>query len=187
MTSKLLLIILSLFLNCNSSAEKVTEKETPEEIQEEPYDDQETYLVGEFERKELEQRPYSYWFNSGYKHFKPLEEPMKRIDENISDYEIVLFMGTWCADSQLEVPKLYKILDQAGYDSSKLTSFALNLDKETPNQIEKEYNVNLVPTIIFYKDGVEVNRFVEFAMETFEEDIADIVSENSYKNPYADF
>lgn len=187
MTSKFILIIFSLLLNCNSSTEKVTEKENPKAIQKEVYDDQETYLLGEFERKELEQTPYSYWFSSGYKNYQPEEKHMKVIKENISDYEIVLFMGTWCADSQLEVPKLYKILDQAGYDYSKLTNIAVDPYKETPNHIEEDYEVNLVPTIIFRKDGVEVNRFVEFALETFEEDLADIVSQKDYQNPYADF
>lgn len=179
MTSKILIILISLALGGNISDENHI-ADSKENLQEE-------YLLGEFQRKELEQKPYSFWFENGYKYYKPEEEPMKRIKENIADYEIVLFMGTWCADSQLEVPKLFKILDQAGYDLSRLTSIAVDPFKETPNHVEKKYDVQLVPTIIFYKNGTEVNRFVEFAMETFEEDIADIVSENSYKNPYADF
>lgn len=179
MMSKIILILISLLLGGNFS-EEITREDSKETVQEE-------YLLGKFQRKELEQKPYSYWFSRGYKSYKPEEAQMKRIKENISEYEIFLFMGTWCADSQLEVPKLFKILDQSGYDPSKLTSIAVDPYKETPNHIEKEFNVMLVPTIIFYKDGKEVNRFVEFPMETFEEDIADIVSEKSYKNPYADF
>ncbi|MGM0932822.1 MAG: TlpA family protein disulfide reductase [Bacteroidota bacterium] len=179
MTSKILLIILSLFLSGNISEEE-TKKQSEEDVQEQ-------FLLGEFQRQELEQNPYSYWFNSGYSNYHPKQEHMKVIKENISDYEIVLFMGTWCADSQLEVPKLYKILDQAGYDYSKLTNIAVDPYKETPNNIEEDYEVTLVPTIIFCKDGVEVNRFVEFALETFEEDLADIVSQKDYKNPYSDF
>ena len=187
MTSKILLIILSLFLTCNSSGEKNTEKKAKEEIQQEDYDDQETYLLGEFQQNELEQLPYSSWFESEYKNYSPKPESLERIEEHISDYEIVLFMGTWCADSQMEVPKFFKILDQTGYDESKLKSFAVDPYKETPDHIEKKYNVSMVPTIIFYKDGIEVNRFVEFALKTLEEDLADIVSQNGYQNPYADF
>lgn len=187
MTSKFLLILFSLILSCNSSTKKVSEKESGEEFKEEVSNNQETYLLGGFERKELKQSPYSDWFESGYKNYHPEAEHMKVIKENISDYEIILFMGTWCSDSQLEVPKLYKILDLANYDYSKLTSIAVDPDKETPNHVEEDYEVNLVPTIIFRKNGEEVNRFVEFALETFEEDLADIVSQKDYKNPYADF
>ena len=51
---------------------------------------------------------------------------------------------------------------------------------------EEKMNLNRVPTIIFYKNGKEVNRFVEFAQESLEEDIAKIVSGKDYKNSYAE-
>ena len=40
--------------------------------------------------------------------------------------------------------------------------------------------------IFFDKKGNEVNRFVEFPQETFEEDILKIVTNQSYQNPYAE-
>ncbi|MGY5849889.1 TlpA family protein disulfide reductase [Salegentibacter sp. F14] len=174
--NKIVLIILSVFLSGSKGETIISKKDVQEE-----------FLLGQFQRQELEQSPFSYWFNQGYSKYQPEEEHMKVIKEHISDYEIVLFMGTWCADSQLEVPKLYKILDQAGYDYANLTTIAVDPYKETPDHIEKDYDVSLVPTIIFRKDGQEVNRFVEFALETFEEDLAAIVSNKDYQNPYADF
>lgn len=146
---------------------------------------QQGMLVGEFDKADLEQAAFASWFNSGYGSYTPSEEAMKTIKENISDYEIVAFMGTWCPDSRRETPKVFKILEDAGYDMSKLTFYGVNRQKTTTNNIEKEYNLNRVPTVIFLKDGKEVNRFVESPRETIEEDFAKIVSGAAYKDSYS--
>ena len=146
---------------------------------------QQGMLVGEFDKADLEQEAFASWFNSGYSSYTPSEAAMKTIKENISDYEIVAFMGTWCPDSRRETPKVFKILDEANYDMSKLTFYGVNRQKTTTDNIEKEYNLNRVPTIIFLKDGKEVNRFVESPRETIEEDFAKIVSGAAYKDSYS--
>lgn len=146
---------------------------------------QDGILVGKFDKEDLEQAAFSKWFNSGYDDFKPSEEAMKTIEKNIGDYEIVAFMGTWCPDSRRETPKVYRILDDAGYDMSKLTFYGVNRQKTTTDNIEKEYNLDRVPTVIFFKDGKEVNRFVEYPRDSIEEDFAKIVSGEEYKNSYS--
>ncbi len=147
---------------------------------------QQGMLVGEFDKADLEQEAFSKWFNEGYNEFNPSAEAMATIKKNISDYEIIAFMGTWCPDSRRETPKVYKILDEAGYDMSKLTFYGVNRQKTTTDNIEKEYDLNRVPTVIFMKDGKEVNRFVEYPRESIEEDFAKIVSGKEYKNSYAE-
>lgn len=146
---------------------------------------QEGMLIGEFDKADLEQEAFSKWFNTGYDSFTPSEEAMSTIKDNISDYEIVAFMGTWCGDSKRETPKVFKILNEAGYDMSKLTFYGVNRQKTTTGNIEKEYDLNRVPTVIFLKDGKEVNRFVEYPRESIEEDFAKIVSGKEYKNSYS--
>ncbi len=173
MTIKTLLVFFSIFISTGLS--------TPGDIL------KEEMLLGEFKRSELEQKPYSAWFNRGYKNYKPEKKALKTIKKNIGEYEITLFMGTWCADSKREVPKFFKILDLADYDSDKVQAYAVNRSKETPKHLEEAFEIKMVPTIIFSKNGKEVNRFVEFPMETFAEDIAEIVSEKEYENPYSDF
>ncbi|MCP9198432.1 thioredoxin family protein [Gramella sp. GC03-9] len=141
-------------------------------------------ILGPFQKEDLMKKPYSKWFQPRYEKFKPNEEAMATIAENIKDYEIRLFMGTWCADSKREVPKFLKILDLANYDHKKLELIGVDYDKTTKSGIEKEFDIEYVPTIIFYKDGEEVNRFVEYPQESLEEDIAKIVSGEVYNNSY---
>jgi thiol-disulfide isomerase/thioredoxin len=162
----------------SSSSEMAVETKTKSNMQE-------GMLVGEFDKADLEQEAFSKWFNEGYSEFNPSEEAMATIRENISDYEIVAFMGTWCPDSRRETPKVFKILDEAGYNLSNLTFYGVNRQKTTTDNIEKEFDLNRVPTVIFLKDGKEVNRFVEYPRETIEEDFAKIVSGEEYKNSYA--
>ena len=146
---------------------------------------QQGMLVGEFDKADLEQEAFSKWFNDGYNSYTPSEEAMKTIKKNISDYEIIAFMGTWCPDSRRETPKVFKILDEAGYDMSALTFYGVNRQKTTTGNIEKEYELKRVPTVIFLKDGKEVNRFVEYPRESIEEDFAKIVSGEEYSNSYS--
>ena len=163
----------------SSSSEVAVEKEIKSNMQQ-------GMLVGEFNKTDLEQEAFSKWFNQGYTEFNPSAEAMATIKKNISDYEIIAFMGTWCPDSRRETPKVFKILDEAGYDMSKLTFYGVNRQKTTTDNIEKEFDLNRVPTVIFLKDGKEVNRFVEYPRESIEEDFAKIVSGEEYKNSYAD-
>lgn len=179
----LILAIITACGNMNDSG-KVTETELQGPIIETSETEQ-GMLIGKFTKEDLMQEPYASWFNSGYENFEPSDDAMETIKENISEYEITAFMGTWCGDSRREIPKLYKVLDEAGFDLSKLTIIGVDRSKTTPENLEEGLDINRVPTIIFTRDGKEVNRFVEYAKESIEEDIAKIVSEEEYSNAYA--
>ncbi|WP_121667096.1 TlpA family protein disulfide reductase [Mesonia aquimarina] len=127
------------------------------------------------------------WFTKAYNSYEPTDKTAKKIGRKIDKYTIKVFMGTWCPDSRREVPKLFKLLDIAEYDLDNLSVYAMNRRKSTDKNYEEGLNVHRVPTIIFFdKKGNEVNRFVEFPQENFEEDILQIVSKKEYANPYAE-
>lgn len=121
------------------------------------------------------------WFTPRYKRYNPNAAAMKIIKKNIDDYKIVMFMANWCPDSHREVPRLYKILEETNYDLANLKVYAVDYRMHTAKDYEKGYNIHAVPTIIFYQDGKEANRFVEHAQESLAKDIAKIVSGQSYK------
>ena len=80
----------------------------------------------------------------------------------------------------------FKLLDEVNFDKNKLTNIAVNRAKKAPGELDEKYKVHRVPTIIFMKDGKEVNRFVEYSIESLEEDIAKIVSGKTYEDPYSE-
>lgn len=99
-----------------------------------------------------------------------------------------MFLGTWCGDSKREIPVFYKILEAAKFPENKLQVIAVDKTeeayKQSPNHEEKGLNIHRVPTFIFYKNGLEVNRIVESPQETLERDILKIVTNNKYTSKY---
>ena len=84
---------------------------------------------------------------------------------------VLLFFGTWCHDSEREVPRLLKLLETAGLSEDKLTLIALDYRKREPEGRATKFNVRYTPTAIFMRDGEEVGRIVERPNTSLYEDI----------------
>jgi thiol-disulfide isomerase/thioredoxin len=72
----------------------------------------------------------------------------------------VLF-GTWCHDSQREIPKLLRMLEDINLKPEKISLIALDYDKNEPLNRGEMLGVKRTPTIIFYKDEIEIGRIEE--------------------------
>ncbi|MCJ7758669.1 MAG: thioredoxin family protein, partial [Gillisia sp.] len=105
----LYILILAFIASCgniNNTVKTADKDSIPVTVQNS--EEQQGMLIGKFTKEDLQKPPYESWFKSGYDNFKPSAEAMETIKNNISDYEIMVFMGTWCGDSKREVPKLLK-------------------------------------------------------------------------------
>ena len=88
-------------------------------------------------------------------------------------------MGTWCSDSRREVPRFFKILDAVNYPSDKVAIICVDEDKKTRGNELTGLKIELVPTLIFYKNGNELGRIVESPNDTLEKDIIKILTAHS--------
>ncbi|MDE1207739.1 thioredoxin family protein [Tenacibaculum larymnensis] len=143
-------------------------------------------LVGIATKKDFQQEPYgSDWFNDFYSYYETDKGTVEKLKPYLKDIKIKGFMGTWCGDSKREIPNFYKILDEAEFDYKNLELVTVNRQKKA-NGLEEGFNIIRVPTFIFYKNGKEVGRFVEHAIEdsSVEEDFFKILSGQEYKHPY---
>ncbi|MDT0556532.1 TlpA family protein disulfide reductase [Patiriisocius hiemis] len=182
------------FIACNqtnkSEKEDVIQEEESIESKETlnkevPYEDEETVmLLGKINKEGLQKEPYSEWFKENYKAQVLDTLAIKKIENLLKDVSIKVFMGTWCEDSQREIPHLFKILDSIDFDVSKLEVIAMTDIKETPQNYEKDLNIEYVPTLLFYKEDKELGRYVELAQETLEKDMIAILSGEEYKHSY---
>lgn len=148
--------------------------------------DQDGNLLGIATKKDFQNEPYgSEWFNDFYTYYQVDNEVLLQLQKELNGVKIKGFMGTWCDDSKREIPNFYKLLDQANFDYSNLELITVNRDKKA-NGLEKGYNIERVPTFIFYKNGKELGRFVEHPVDNsnLEADILKIVSGKPYKHPY---
>jgi thiol-disulfide isomerase/thioredoxin len=134
-------------------------------------------LLGKINREGLEKAPYAGWFNPAYQKYNVDKTSLSNV--NLKGVEIKLFIGTWCSDSQREVPRFYKLLDQLGYSSKKVEMVGLDNHpdrrKTSPDGSEKGWKIEYVPTFIFLKDGKEIGRIIESPMASLEKDLAGIL------------
>lgn len=141
--------------------------------------DGEQILVGSINWDGLTSGNHGVWFVPGYKEYQVDETSLASIEPIIGDIQIKLFLGTWCEDSQVQVPQFYKMMDHLGYNISGMEVVALerleNRDLVGPNGEEEGMNITHVPTIIFYKEGKELGRIVEYPNRTIEKDMVEIL------------
>lgn len=130
-------------------------------------------LVGEITQKELYKECPLFKENADqYVPDKQAVAKIKRVKDPVS---ILMFLGTWCGDSQRESPKLLKILDAAKSSKISITLYGVDLSKSEGGGLAGKYGIERVPTIIFLKGGKELGRIVENPKDTMEADFVAIV------------
>ena len=183
MKFKLIVFLTLLLIGCNSNLtqkKRVYDKEIkiPESLKGKDLEGNEI-LLGEINIDQLKQYTKE-WSNN----YNPNTDILTKIKPLIKKRGIVLIMGTWCEDSEREIPGFIKILESINYDTTKMRIVAVDENKITPNFIEKDYDLIKIPTIIFYDNKNEINRIVEFPIKSIEEDILDILTGKVYKHAY---
>ena len=114
------------------------------------------------------------WFPKQYDAYQP---DLNGFDStNLKQISIKIFMGTWCHDSKREVPRLYKILDELYYDYENFEIIGLTKDKKGYFQDYATFGITNTPTIIFYRNDVEIGRIIEEPKGSLEDQMARIIA-----------
>jgi cyclophilin family peptidyl-prolyl cis-trans isomerase/HEAT repeat protein len=95
------------------------------------------------------------------------------------DDRMEVYMGTWCSDSQREVPKLLKIADVLHDKFSHnlpITFVAVDRSKSEPAALIADKHIEKVATFIYYRGDREMGRIVEQPTGLFEDDLLAIVA-----------
>lgn len=125
-------------------------------------------LNGPITKEGLQKMPYKIWFNTNYKTYIVDTETLKNIKaRNLKGVQIKVFMGTWCHDSNREIPRLMRVCEELGiYD--KLELYGVDVNKTSRLKQEEGWDVRKTPTIIFLRDGEEIGRILEEPEVSFE-------------------
>lgn len=110
------------------------------------------------------------------KAYTPDPALISKLTAVVQPVDVTVFLGTWCADSELQVPLFFSVLqkleDKWDY---KLELWAVDRYKKLDNDLPEKYDIERVPTFIFERDGMEIGRIVESPVLSLEEDLLNIM------------
>lgn len=145
-------------------------------------------LLGVHIKADLQQSPYKEWFDKNYNDYTIDAASVARIQPLIKDKQFEIFMGTWCGDSKREVPRMYKILENAGVRPAQIKLIMVDVHdsayKQSPTHEERGKQIHRVPDLLVYDDKKEINRVVESPVVSLEKDLLAILETSSYQPNY---
>jgi hypothetical protein len=115
-------------------------------------------------------------FRSNYQQYQPSADELAAAN-SLSGKSLVVLFGTWCHDSEREVPRLLKVLDLSGVKLANLSLHGVNFNKQEPTNLHHQFDLKYTPTIILLQDKDELGRIVEKPLESLGEDLASFVTE----------
>jgi hypothetical protein len=111
-----------------------------------------------------------------YNNYQPDFEVLDSLEGKLEDVTSKIVFRSTCSDSREQLPRFFKILNELNYNVNTITLIGVNREKQGLSNETEGLEIELVPTIIFYKDGSEIGRIVETPAESLEKDLLKILS-----------
>jgi hypothetical protein len=84
--------------------------------------------------------------------------------------ELTIFLGTWCSDSQEQLPKVFNVLQTVGLDKKSIL-YGVNRGKTEPKAEVEQFKVTKLPSIfVRFKSGEIIQILNEIPEVNFETD-----------------
>ena len=128
----------------------------------------EIILNGNVPKSVLDYKKKYPWFYYGYLAYQPNEVLVKKLKPIAKDLRVLVVGGSWCSDTQLELPKFYKLSTQMGIEPGQIELIMVDRKKTSFNLNVQNLQVKNVPAFLFYKDGKEQGRIIEKPDSCFE-------------------
>ena len=132
-------------------------------------------LTGMVTRAEVESFN-DVWKTLRAQDYEPDASAVSTIRQKAGDVDVFIVIATWCSDTRRDLPRFFKIADQAGWPAERIRMLAVDRTKMDPEGQTAKLNVTRVPTFIFLRGGREIGRVIEKPTTTLEQDIAQILS-----------
>lgn len=114
-------------------------------------------------------------FTLSYENYNLSEKEVDALKPYADQIKVKVLFGTWCHDSQREVPRFLKLAERLPELEFELTS--LDYQKSDPDGMAEKYQVKYTPTFIVFKNGQEIGRIIERPQISIGEDIAKFAAE----------
>lgn len=131
----------------------------------------ERILMGTVSVDSLQHDTSLHWLNKAAPYYANTEAVAK-LTAHKDQLFIQVFCGSWCEDTQRELPKFLQVAAASGI---KHSMYFVDRNKQSKAGEEKKYNILFVPTFIVLYEGKEIGRIVEMAPKGIENHIAELV------------
>ncbi len=98
-------------------------------------------------------------FQLSYQAFALSEREVMAIKNWPNNLHVDVYFGSWCHDSQREVPRFLKVVAENSTLSHRL--IGLDYNKAEPNGSARKHDIHYTPTFIVYQNNKEVGRIIE--------------------------
>ncbi len=115
------------------------------------------------------------WFDSEYNAYKVNTELVNQLKPLKNDLKVLIVAGSWCGDTQRELPRFFKIANEVGVPNQNIELIMVDESKVSSAINVSVLQVTNIPTFIFFKDGKEQGRIIEKPKNTLEEDLCNLL------------
>jgi len=109
-------------------------------------------------------------FNQQYNAFTPTEQDVALM-QKLEGKELIVLFGTWCHDSEREVPKLIKLLEVSKVSLASIDYVAVGYNKRDDGGVAEANDLQYTPTFIVKDNGKELVRVIEKPTATLAQDL----------------
>jgi len=74
------------------------------------------------------------------------------------DYSFIVFATAFCPECEEELPKAFRIFEEAGVPAGRIRLIGLDKNGEEPSGLYRQYNAETVPIVIVLSRGTEIGR-----------------------------
>jgi predicted Zn-dependent protease len=147
-----------------------------------------TILAGHASISAMQMPNYKAWYDAAYNSYTIDASATEQLKPLLQNKRMEVFLGSWCGDSKREVPRMIKILQNAGMDTAKLDLVFVDNStgsyKQSPQHEERGKNIHHVPTFIIYDGQKEIGRVIESPVTSLEKDLLVILQQQAYQPNY---
>jgi len=115
------------------------------------------------------------WFDEEYSNYVPNQGIINSLKPLKNDIKVLIIAGSWCGDTQRELPRFFKIMNSIGVPNNQIEMIMVDVNKKTAAFNISVIQVSNIPTFIFFKDGKELGRIIEKPIVTLEDDLAKLL------------
>lgn len=123
-------------------------------------------------------------FSDGFDAFDASKEQLDLVAKWPDNLNVEVYFGTWCHDSQREVPKFLKLVALQQAQNGKSLSYqlvTLDYNKQEPEMRARNAKVKYTPTFVVKLGDKEIGRIVENTQQSYAHDITQMIAQAKRK------